>query len=135
MMVGLQKRFEDCRDLDHTWICRFECLEPIDEGTTNPSIQKEIQNFSKFFQLLLSYPREDLRVDEHVARVCRLSNVSAGDCPSTLGISSSVPSNVQIRGRDLGNQTRNLGRINEPADSTQLLSIEPDLLVFLKIGE
>ena len=89
------ERFEDCRDLDHTWICRFGCLEPIDEGTTNPSIQKEIQNFSKFFQLLLSYPREDLRVDEHVARVCGLSDVSASDCLRTLGGSGSVPSNVQ----------------------------------------
>ena len=70
-----------------------------------------------------------------LSRVCGLSNASAGDCPRTLGGSGSVPSNVQIRGRDLVNQTRNLGRINEPADSTQLLSIEPDLLVYLMIGE
>ena len=110
-------------------------VEPIDEGPTNPPKQKEIYNFSKFFLLLLSNPREDLRADEHVARVCGLSDVSASDCPSTLGSSGSVPSNVQIRGRNLVNQTRNLGRINEPADSTQLLSIEPDLLVYLMIGE
>ena len=64
----------------------FGCFEPIDEGTTNPSMQKEIQNFSKFFLLLLSNPREDLRVDEYVACVCELSAVSAGDCPSTLGV-------------------------------------------------
>ena len=95
----------------------YGCLEPIDEGTTNPSIQKEIQNFSIHFQLLLSYPLEDLRVDEHVARVCELSDVSAGDCPRTLGGSGSASSNIQERGRDLVNKTRHLGRINEPADS------------------
>ena len=58
-----------------------------------------------------------------------------GDCPSTLGISGSAVSKVQIRGRDLVNPTRNLGRNNESAASTQLLSIGPDLLVYLMIGE
>ena len=93
--MDVDKIDDDCRDLDTGSVD----VEPIDEGPTNPSIQKEIYNFSKFFLLLLSNPREDLRVDEHVARVCVLHNVSAGDCPCTLGGSGSASSNIQIRGR------------------------------------
>ena len=56
--LDVDKIDDDCRDLDTGSVD----VEPIDEGPTNPSIQKEIYNFSKFFLLLLSNPREDLRV-------------------------------------------------------------------------
>ena len=64
--LDVDKIDDDCRDLDTGSVD----VEPIDEGPTNPSIQKEIYNFSKFFLLLLSNPREDLRVRTRSSRVC-----------------------------------------------------------------